>query len=175
MDRIQVLLNTLSSCFLIMASLAAFYNFYKKNSSVWFLTGIVFLLASVNKLFDLDNRIVGRWLLSGGIGFINYMNKTLPWLKFYKQPGFVVGFSFMIMGVFVVIALSRILKKERLSCGFFVAGIVSFIAVVALGFNIATVVHEAMNIVILQFMKDTFETIGSFCMFISFLTCSLTK
>ncbi len=162
MDRIQVLLNALSSCFLIMASLAAFYNFYKKSSSVWFLTGVVFLLASINKLFDLDNRIVGRWLLSGGI-------------KLYKQPGFVVDFSFMIMGVFVIIAVSRILKKERLSCGFFVAGIVSFIAVVALGFNIATVVHEAMNIVILQFMKDTFEMIGSFCMFISFLTCSLTK
>ena len=170
MDRIQVLLNTLSSSFLLVASLAALYNFYKENSFRWLFTGIVFLLASVNKIFDFDNRIVGRWLLSSGIGFINYINKVLPWLKLYKQPGFVVDFVFLILGAVIILLLWKILKDKSLSFSSFLIGIISSLIVVILGFNLAVLKYDSLHIVIYQLSKDSFEVIGSLGLFISFLT-----
>lgn len=169
MDRIQFSLHSLTCFLLILAAMASFHNYYRKRLLIWMSTGVLFLAGGINKILGLSERI-GSWLLADGIGFINFVNRTLPWLKLYKQPGFVVDFVFLILGVLVVLALHKKVKGKDISYSFFFAGVVLFMVVVGLGFFLATVMCPAVKIVVLQFTKDIFEVFASISFFLCFLT-----
>lgn len=172
MDRIQFSLNFLSSWFLVLTGIILFYIFYRKRLFVWFLTGFIFLVGGINKIFDLDNR-AGSWLLREGINFVNFMNAKCHWLKIYKHPGFIVDFWFLVVGFLLILLLRGRLQQKPVSYRLFILGVLSFLAVVVIGFNLATIVFSAYKIIVLQFAKDIFEFVGSVGFFLCFLTYSL--
>jgi len=92
-----------------------------------------------------------------------------PWLKLYKQPGFIVDSVFVILGLIVVLILNSRLREERPSYTYFIAGINAFIIVLLLGFYLS--VNESMpsTAYLVQVTKDIFEVLGSGCFLVSFL------
>ncbi|MCK4519189.1 MAG: hypothetical protein KAU12_03610 [Candidatus Omnitrophica bacterium] len=169
MEKVQVLLNLATIAFLLAAGVTAFIIGRKKRNGVWFFTSGVFVLSGVNKIFDFDN-IVGGWFLGDGIEFINWANRTLPWLKLYKQPGFIVDFFFLIAGVLAVLALNKRMKRHILSYSFFAAGVVSFLGVIFIGFCLAGVIGLSIQAGNLQAIKDTLEAAGALCFLAAFLS-----
>ena len=129
MDKIQFLLNLVTIAFLLMAGAVAFNIGLRKREGAWYFTSGVFVLSGINKIFDFDN-MVGSWFLADGIEFINWANRTLPWLRLYKQPGFIVDFLFLIAGVAAVLAIYKRMRRDILSYSFFAAGVVSFLGVI---------------------------------------------
>ena len=168
MTNIQLVLNSVTSVLLFFATFALLKVALKVKSFRWHFAWAVFLLISLNKFFDFDN-IIGNWFLHDGIRFINLSMKYAPWLKLYKQPGFIIDFVFVIFGLIVILILNSKLREERLSYGYFMAGVNAFIVVLLLGFYLAVNDASPATAYMVQVIKDIFEVLGSGCFLISFL------
>ena len=168
MTNLQLVLNSTTCVLLLFATLALVRVAFKLKSFSWHIAWVVFLLTTLNKFFDFDN-IIGNWFLHDGIKYINLSMQYAPWLKLYKQPGFIVDSVFVILGLIVVLILNSRLREERPSYTYFIAGINAFIIVLLLGFYLS--VNESMpsTAYLVQVTKDIFEVLGSGCFLVSFL------
>jgi hypothetical protein len=167
MTNTQLILNSTTCVLLFLSTFLIFRIAIKLKSFRWHFAWVVFLLTSLNKFFDFDN-VVGNWFLHDGIRFINLSFKYVPWLKLYKQPGFIVDFAFVILGVTVVTLLYRRLSEEKLSFSFFLAGINAFAVVLLLGFYLSVSESLPITAYSVQVIKDVFEVLGSGCFMVSF-------
>ena len=168
MTNLQLVLNSTTCVLLLFATLALVRVAFKLKSFSWHIAWVVFLLTTLNKFFDFDN-IIGNWFLHDWIKYINLSMEYAPWLKLYKQPGFIVDSVFVILGLIVVLILNSRLREERPSYTYFIAGINAFIIVLLLGFYLS--VNESMpsTAYLVQVTKDIFEVLGSGCFLVSFL------
>lgn len=169
MDRWQLSFNMMTNIFLLVGGITAFIIWYHKRLPIWLYTAVIFILAGLNKIFDFDNYI-GNILLYKYDGFISFMHEAAPWLKLYKQPGFVVDFGFLVFGAMIVFFLYRHFHPHPSSNTLFIEGVCSFILVIVLGFILAVGRHSPQRVVFLQLLKDFFEVTGSAGFFLSFLT-----
>lgn len=168
MTNLQLFLNTATYLLLFFATFVLLRVAIKTKSFRWHFAWAVFLLIGLNKFFDFDN-IIGNWFLHDGIRFINLSMEYAPWLKLYKQPGFIIDFAFVILGLIVILMLNSILREERLSYSYFIAGINAFIIVLLLGFFLAVSDAAPATAYMVQVTKDIFEVLGSGCFLVSFL------
>lgn len=168
MTNTQLILNSATSILLFLGAYVLMRLAFRIGEGRWHFAWAVFLLTALNKFFDFDN-IIGNWFLHDGIRYINLSMKYAPWLKLYKQPGFIIDFVFVILGLIVVLLLNSRLMENRLSYSFFLAGINGFIVVLLLGFYLSVIESTPAAAYMVQVIKDCFEVLGSGSFFVSFL------
>ena len=168
MTNLQLILNSATCVLLFLATLVLIRVAFKSKLLSWHFAWVVFLLTALNKFFDFDN-VIGNWFLHDGIKYINLSMEYAPWLKLYKQPGFIVDSVFVILGLLVILMLNSRLSEERQSYTYFIAGINAFIIVLLLGFYLSVTECMPSTAYMVQVTKDVFEVLGSGCFFISFL------
>jgi hypothetical protein len=169
MTNLQLILNSATCILLLLATIVLIKAAFNLKSLSWHFVWVVFLLTTLNKFFDFDN-IIGNWFLHDGIRYINLSMEYAPWLKLYKQPGFIIDMVFVVLGLIVILLLNKRLREERVSYTYFIAGINAFIVVLLLGFYLSVSESMPSTAYLVQVTKDIFEVLGSGCFLVSFLS-----